>query len=286
MAREIIVDAESETSGGVNGPTEVANRLEEEREQTTDVQNAQAPTETTEEPTIEREIPSKFEGKSVDDIVNSYKNLEQQYGRQGNELGELRKLADSLIQKNLNESSQRADSLEKEISNKDLTQDEFFADPTSAVRRIVNEALEPVKENLSRTKVDSTVQRLQARHPDVEEIVTDLGFQEWVMQSSPRQDMWVRASQGDFDYADELFNQYKATHRVAVEAKQAEDKAVKSEELKAASAVSSGASKDAGASERPVYKRAELIRLRMNDPERYNELHAEITQAYLDGRVR
>ena len=185
MAKEIIVDAVSETGSGVSDSSEVANRLEEDREQITDVQNAQAPTETTEEPTIEREVPSKFEGKSVDDIVSSYTNLEQQYGRQGNELGELRKLADSLIQKNLNESSQRADSLEQDISNNDFTQDEFFADPTSAVRRIVNEALEPVKANLTESKMDSTVQRLQVRHPDVEEIVTDLGFQEWVMKSSP-----------------------------------------------------------------------------------------------------
>ena len=53
----------------------------------------------------EAQLPPKFEGKNVDEIVKSYANLEQQFGRQGSELGELRKLADSLIQKNLQDTS-------------------------------------------------------------------------------------------------------------------------------------------------------------------------------------
>ena len=275
---DILVDAESEIVGGVDDQADVASRLSEEREQQEEVQA----TDVAEDGPADSTIPSKFEGKSVDEIVNSYVNLEQQYGRQGNDLGELRKLADSLIQKNLNESDgQQVDSMEK-----DLSQDEFFSDPVTAVRRVVNEALEPVRATLSDTKVDSTVQRLQAKHPDIQEIVQDLGFQEWVLESTPRQDMWVRASKGDFEYADELFSQYKSTHKVAVEAKQAQENAVKSQELEAASAVSAGSSKDAGTSGKPIYKRAELIRLRMNDPERYTELQSEITQAYADGRVR
>lgn len=287
MATDIIVDAEGDVEGGVDGSSEVANRLVEEREQTFEAQSEETSIEVSEQAPEQPDVPPKFEGKSVDDIVNSYRNLEQQYGRQGNELGELRKLADSLIKQSINDTSQNAESIEKDITDSsNLTQDDFYADPTSAVRRIVNEALEPVRASVSESKIDSTVQRLQAKHPDIEGIVADLGFQEWVMESTPRQDMWVRASQGNFDYADELFSQYKTTHKVAVEAKQAQDNAVKSQELEAASAVSSGSSKDAGATGKPVYKRAELIRLRINDPDRYNELHSEITQAYLDGRVR
>ena len=169
---DILVDAESEIVGGVDDQADVASRLSEEREQQEEVQA----TDVAEDGPADSTIPSKFEGKSVDEIVNSYVNLEQQYGRQGNELGELRKLADSLIQKNLNESDgQQVDSMEK-----DLSQDEFFSDPVTAVRRVVNEALEPVRATLSDTKVDSTVQRLQTKHPDIQEIVQDLGFQEWV----------------------------------------------------------------------------------------------------------
>ena len=38
------------------------------------------------------EIPSKFQGKSVEEIVSSYENLEKELGRKGQEIGELRGL--------------------------------------------------------------------------------------------------------------------------------------------------------------------------------------------------
>tara|TARA_R110000772_G_scaffold4394_2_gene15478 strand:- start:2150 stop:2980 length:831 start_codon:yes stop_codon:yes gene_type:complete len=231
----------------------------------------------------EAQLPPKFEGKNVDEIVKSYANLEQQFGRQGSELGELRKLADSLIQKNLQDTSNtRSESLEKSIS-----EDDFYSDPVNAVRKVVEEALEPMKSNLSQTKVDSTVQRLQAKHPDMADVVNDLGFQQWIMESTPRQDMWVKASNGDFEYADELFTQYKGNNTSQVQAQKEQKQVVKSKELEDASSVSAGASQDAGGSSgKTIYRRSELIRLKMNDPTRYGDLHGEIMQAYAEGRVR
>jgi hypothetical protein len=231
----------------------------------------------------EAQLPPKFEGKNVDEIVKSYANLEQQFGRQGSELGELRKLADSLIQKNLQDTSNtRSESLEKSIS-----EDDFYSDPVNAVRKVVEEALEPMKSNLSQTKVDSTVQRLQAKHPDMADVVNDLGFQQWIMESTPRQDMWVKASNGDFEYADELFTQYKGNNTSQVQAQKEQKQVVKNRELEDASSVSAGASQDAGGSSgKTIYRRSELIRLKMNDPTRYGDLHGEIMQAYAEGRVR
>jgi hypothetical protein len=276
---DIIESAEKEEADGVDGPA-LTSRLEKERETTTQ-ENQQAELEL-EAPTQE-EVPTKFKGKTVEEIVESYTNLEQQYGRQGNELGELRKLADSLIQKNLLEtSSQRAESLEKEV----LSEEDFYTDPVSAVRRVVDEALEPVKQNLGKTQLDTTLQKLQAKHPDLETLVNDMSFQNWVLASTPRQEMWTRASSGNFEYADELLSQYKTINQGAIEAKKEQDEAVKEEELKAATAVSAGSSRDAGAMNKPIYKRSELIRLRMNDPQRYQDLHNEIMQAYAENRVR
>lgn len=278
---DIIDSAEQEDESGVDDST-LTDRLNKEIE--TNAQSTQqAELDLVSTTQLEDEVPTKFRGKTVDEIVDSYTNLEQQYGRQGNELGELRKLADSLIQKNLSEtSSQRAESLEKEV----LSEEDFFTDPVTAVRRVVEEALEPVKQNLGQTQLDSTVQKLQAKHPDLEAIVNDSSFQNWVLASTPRQEMWTRASNGDFDYADELFSQYKAVNQVSVQAKREQDEAVKEEELKAATTVSAGSSRDAGSMGKPIYKRSELIRLRMNDPQRYQDLHTEIMQAYADNRVR
>ena len=41
-----------------------------------------------------------------------------------------------------------------------------------------------------------------------------------------------------------------------------------------------------GESSKRVYRRADLIRLKMTDPQRYETLSDEIMQAYSEGRVR
>ena len=273
---EILVDANNEVEEKIEGLDTVA-RLQ--KEETTNEEDANSLE--TEKPVDE--LPEKFQGKSIEDIAKSYSNLEQQYGKQGNELGELRKLADSLIQKNLQESQTQstADTIEQELSDED-----FVLNPVEAVRKVVEESLKPIKENLTQTKVDNTLQRIQTAHPDVSEIVNDTNFQEWVMATKPRQDMWARASNGDFDYADELFTQYKSlASRKDVEAENAIQRA-KEEDLKAATAISRGASPDVGSKGKPNYRRAELIRLRMENPKRYDSLSDEIAQAYAEGRVR
>ena len=217
-----------------------------------------------------------------EETTSSYQNLEQQYGKQGNELGELRKLADTLIQKNLQEAQSQQVQREEDA----LTEDDFHENPLRAVRRVVEEALQPIKGAINQTHADSTMQRLQTKHPDVEKIVNDAQFQQWVMTSSPRQDMWLKASNGDFEYADELFSQYKelnqSTHDKQTEHVQKE----RERELQAATTVSGGSSADAGSSGLPIYKRTELIRLQIQDPQRYADLASEIYKAYEQGRVR
>ena len=228
------------------------------------------------------EVPSKFQGKSVDDILSSYQNLEQQYGKQGNELGELRKLADTLIQKNLQE-AQVQQVQQDEVA---LTEEDFHENPLRAVRRVVEEALQPIKGAITQTQADSTLQRLQTKHPDVENIVNNAQFQQWVMASSPRQDMWLKASNGDFEYADELFSQYKELTQTANEKQTEKVQKERERALQAATTVSGGSSADASSSGLPVYKRTELIRLQIQDPQRYADLAPEIYKAYEQGRVR
>jgi|TARA_Y100000296_G_C5173856_1_gene258856 uncharacterized membrane protein YdfJ with MMPL/SSD domain len=228
------------------------------------------------------EVPAKFQGKSVDDILSSYQNLEQQYGKQGNELGELRKLADTLIQKNL----QEAQVQQVQQDEAALTEEDFHENPLKAVRRVVEEALQPIKGAITQTQADSTLQRLQTKHPDVEDIVNNAQFQQWVMASTPRQDMWLKASNGDFEYADELFSQYKELTQTANEKQTEKVQKERERELQAATTVSGGSSADASSSGLPVYKRTELIRLQIQDPQRYADLAPEIYKAYEQGRVR
>src|SRR6056297_1023845 len=52
----------------------------------------------------EFELPPKFKGKKLEDVVQSYLNLEKELGRKGQEVGELRKLADQLVERDLGRS--------------------------------------------------------------------------------------------------------------------------------------------------------------------------------------
>ncbi len=271
-----IVDSDLNVSDGTS-TEEISSQLEGEKVTSEEVQESNS-----EQQSEEKVVPPKFQGKSVDEILQSYQNLEQQYGKQGNELGELRKLADSLIQKNL----QEAQDTPVQEQEKRLSEDDFLANPVDSVRKIVEEAIQPLKGALQQTNTDTTMSRLQAKHPDVEAIVKDLDFQKWVMESVPRQDMWQKASAGDFNYADELFSQYKSLHGIKIEQQKEIARTEKERELNAATAVASGASQDAVAKGKPTYKRSELIRLQLEDPRRYADLQPEIYQAYKEGRVR
>lgn len=271
-----IVDSDLNVSDGTS-TEEISSQLEGEKVTSEEVQESSS-----EQQSEEKAVPPKFQNKSVDEILQSYQNLEQQYGKQGNELGELRKLADSLIQKNL----QEAQDTPVQEQEKRLSEDDFLANPVDSVRKIVEEAIQPIKGALQQSNTDTTMSRLQAKHPDVEVIVKDLDFQKWVMESVPRQDMWQKASAGDFNYADELFSQYKSLHGIKMEQQKEVARTEKERELNAATAVASGASQDAVSKGKPTYKRSELIRLQLEDPRRYADLQPEIYQAYKEGRVR
>jgi hypothetical protein len=90
----------------------------------------------------------------------------------------------------------------------------------------------------------------------------------------------------DFNSADELLSTYKAIKAVQSNEKQVQAAATqaKAQEtaLKAA-AVDTGGT---GESSRKIYRRADLIKLKMTDPDRYMALQDEILAAYAEGRVR
>ena len=126
-------------------------------------------------------------------------------------------------------------------------------------------------------------QKLAQDHPDFGQIAQDTDFQNWVKSSPIRLGLYARAD-GEFDYdsANELLSTYKQLK--GIKAKQTSDagEAQRKTNLKAA-AVDVGGT---GESSKRVYRRADLIRLKMTDPNRYEALSDEIMQAYSEGRVK
>jgi len=61
------------------------------------------------------ELPDRYRGKSIEDIVKMHQEAEKVIGRQAQEVGEVRKLADELIKQNLGGKSQPVEKQEPEV---------------------------------------------------------------------------------------------------------------------------------------------------------------------------
>ena len=244
----------------------------EEMSNQTQQEQVQAP-----EPVAE-DIPDKYKGKSVADIVKMHQEAEKLIGKQAQEVGEVRKLADELIKQNIS-------------SSKTVTQTEvepeidFFEDPQKAIRNTVDKhpdvlAAREATRELKKMQIQS---QLAQNHPDFVSVVNDPKFVDWVKASKVRMGLYAKADgELDYDSADELLSTFKQLQAVQVQQSSSQDKQTRSQNLKAVSVDTGGT----GESSKKVYRRTDLIRLKMTDPSRYEALQPEIMAAYAEGRVK
>ena len=220
------------------------------------------------------ELPEKYKGKSVEDIVKMHQEAEKLIGRQGREVLEVRKLADELIK------SQLAPKVEVE-KPKDI---DFFENPQEAIRQQIenNPRVLAAEQYAKQVQLEQSRRKLVELHPDVEDVVKDEAFREWVNASKIRKQLFQQADEYDVDAANELLSTYKELKTVKQKKVETVDNVARDKSLKAASVDSGGS----GESTRKIYRRADLIRLNMRDPEKYASMADEIMLAYREGRVK
>lgn len=233
-------------------------------------------------------LPTKFKGKSAEEIAEMYLNLESQYGRTANDLGVQRKLTDRLL-----DLKRDTDLSKNSPARVEISAVELLDKPTEAIDRYVT-----ARENALLGRIDERINRLEGttaqsaflgKHPDYEQVAHSDDFVQWVQSSNIRKRAATTAYNGDWNVADELISEYKA----AKPSKATAEANAKRESQNLQSA--RNASLDSGASaESPsksggkVYRRADLMKLRIDKPDVYydDSFQAEILQAYADGRVK
>ena len=231
-----------------------------------------------EQPQVE-EVPTKYRGKSLDEIIKMHQEAEKLIGRQAQEVGEVRKLADELIKRQLEP---------KQVETKTAKEDEidFFEDPKKAVSKAVetHPAIQEAKQQALLLKQQQTFTRLQQEFPDFQQTVNDPAFADWVKASPVRMRLYAAADADfDFDSAAELLTSWSYIKPKA-QAPAPEVKAAQKAAVKAAT-VDVGSNSAAPTSSK-VYRRAALIRLQLENPDRYYALQDEILAAYAEGRVK
>lgn len=249
------------------------NPVEQAVEETPEV-----PDEETKEPSFK--VPDKFAGKTFEEVVESYTNLEKDMGRKANEIGELRKLTDDILKQQL---EQQQTVVEPTID--DLGFDDFIDDPNQAVNKALenNPRLKKIEEALAKDSYDKAHDRLIEKHQDADAIVGSPEFANWLSQSPSRTRMFKEAHENyDVDLASDLFDMYKSTHKISTEEAIEQRDAKAKDDLKKAT-VEKGSTNTAS---KKVYRRAELIRLKIEQPERYAAMSDDIRKAYAEGRVK
>ena len=228
------------------------------------------------------DIPEKYRGKSVQELVQMNQELEKFSGKQSTEVGELRKLVDSYIQTEL-DNKQAPETQQEDNDSSDV---DFFVDPQSAVNRAIDNhpKIKEAETYTKQYKQQATLAQLRSDHPDMDQILQDPKFAEWIKGSKVRTQLFVNADQAyDYDSANELFSLWKERSNIVQQTAKAE-RASRKNAVK--SATTGNARGTAERSNKKVYRRADIIKLMKTDPDRYNALSDEILKAYAEGRVK
>lgn len=259
-------------------PTEGEETQEVTQETQEPQEELEAIQEEPEESSIEDELPEKYRGKSVKELVEMHQNAEQALGKQSSEVGELRKVVDDYVTSQL--STQEAPVQEQQ---EDV---DFFVDPEKAVAQAIDNhpKIKEAEQYNQQYRKQTALAQLQQKHPDMESILKNEEFASWIKGSKVRTDLFVRADQQyDYDAADELFSYWKERQGIVKQTVELEKQSRKQQVKTASTGKTTG---NAPTSRKKIYRRSDIIKLMRDDPERYASLADEIMLAYREKRVR
>jgi len=196
----------------------------------------------------------------LDQIVNENQNLKKKLGDQGNEIGQLRKVADQVLQ--------------NQLASQQPQEDDWDFDP-------VQKEMAGLKSELSSIKQEAALRDLQVKHPGCLDLAKDESFAGWVQDSNYRSNLYAKADSMDFSAADELFTAWEESQEKA-NMSHDNKRTNRNKALKNAS-METGSS---GGVKKTYFSRTALIDMRINNPAKYEAMSDEIKQAYNEGRVK
>ena len=119
----------------------------------------------------EDDIPEKYKGKSVKDIVRMHQEAERAIGKQGSEVGELRRIVDDFVQAQTVSQKQQAPEVEEEV--------DFFTDPEKAIASAISKhpKVREAEQLSAQMKKAEALANLKTAHPDFDKVVKTVALQ-------------------------------------------------------------------------------------------------------------
>jgi hypothetical protein len=233
-------------------------------------------------------LPEKYQGKSLEDVIEMHQNAEKKIGQQANEVGTYRELVASLSDvkraKDLDESS---DTTEQPV---EISTDDLWDRPTEAisnvVRSVLQQELAPVKQEQVLQSQTNSINQLLSEFPDAEQIGADPKFSEFVSRSPYRlQDAqrWVETQ--DVEAARRLLTDYKEFSGTALTTTEESTKTDGNVDA-ARQAVTESGRGGGTVSSKNVVRRSEVMKVLATDRQRYNSdsFQNELRTAISEGR--
>jgi len=252
---------------------------------------------------VEDDIPEELKGKTPAQLAKMYRDAQSVIGRQGSELGDLRRTADEYIRNGLKAMTPKpaAPATPEPVALPDDV--EFFKNPVASVAAMIaqhpslkgleGKAQEFTQREIERVR-EENARTFNTAHPDAPAVLADPEFRAWIDKSPVRQQMLLRAHKHyDFQAGNEVFSTWKElkTARTppaaaAASAKPAAQRAAGKEAARVPTGGNATPAAAGGKAGEKIYRRADIVRLMEKEPDRYAAMADELTKAYAEGRVR
>lgn len=252
-----------------------------------------AKTEATKTAETQYKIPDKFVGKTLEEVLTAYQNLETAYGRAKNDLGQTRQSVDQLLQQkrdnDLRANGATTSQRQEEAKEPELTAADLLENPKQALSNYLEHresaATKELKQRLAYQETQLAQQQFLGKHPDWQELTNDPDFVEWAKQTPYRSNLAAQAARENLAAADALLGEYKA-YKPLLKTSEAKDK-----NLAAASRVGLERSAAGGDGVKPagkIIRRIDAQALRISDPERYDSpaFQNELLRAIAEDRYK
>jgi len=235
------------------------------------------------------EIPERFKDKSVEDVIKSYTELEKAYSRQGNDLGEYRKLTEQLLSLESNGGSKEEP---KQTQSEDISIDALYDDPKGTIEKVVSQRVSGLEQQLQQERFNDRLGQMSQKFEGWQEEVRSPEFSNWVQEwaNTPvRQRLVMAGDQGDLEAAEEVLLSYYERKQMAQQAQQSKQKAQRDADL-AKGTLESG-SPESPESE-TTFSRRKLLDLRIKAKQGNRQAinflkdnQGDIARAYAEGRL-
>lgn len=222
---------------------------------------------------VEVELPEKYRGKSMDEIVKMHQEAEKKMSSQGQELGNARKLADQLLQAELNRTPPKVEESE----------DDWEYEPQKATEKLVKTEVGSVKSKVDQIEQKMAIKDFLSIHPEITKDSQSKEYQDWIVNSQYRTKLHnSNVDSFNLEMAEELASAWEE-HKTTISTKVEVDQDQRKKDLKAAS-LETGAS--TASPSKKIWSRAAIRNMRLYEPEKFLEHRDEITRAYNEKRTK